>query len=148
MNRFYPFGVLIFLGMIAFAVGINGPYFGVFLNIPSLIMVLGLPAALLFATHSPREMRAAFRAAYRSEDAAELRASISFFVAMQRYLLWSGFLATMLGVIVLLAVLGDETMIGAGAALALITVLYSLILNLGIALPFRHACEKRLARAN
>ncbi len=145
MKKFYPIGLVLFFGMIAVAIGINGPFFGLFLNIPSFIIVVGLPVALLLATHSPREIGTAFRAVYRSNDPAELRISVAFFTAMQRYLLWSGFLATMLGTVVLLAVLDDKAMIGQGAALALITVFYAVVLNLALALPFRHAAEKRLA---
>jgi flagellar motor component MotA len=146
MKKIYPISLLVFLGLIALVIAFSGPGLGVYLSLPSLIIVVGIPAALLLATHSPREIGAAFRAVYRSSDPAELGTAVAFFSAMQRYVLWSGFLATMMGFVAMLAVLGDNKMpIGAGAALALITVLYSIMLNLAVALPFRHAAEKRLA---
>jgi flagellar motor component MotA len=145
MKKFYPIGLVVFFGLIATAIVMSGPGFGVYLSLPSLIVVIGLPGALLLGTHSPREIGAAFRSAYRSNDAAELRGAVVLFTAMQRYVLWSGFLATMLGVVAMLAALNDKVTIGMGAALALITVLYSVVLNLTVALPFRHAAEKRLA---
>ena len=145
MKKFYPISLVLFLVFIAVAMILSGPGFGVYLSVSSLIIVVGLPLVILLATHSPREMSSAFRAAYQSSDPVELRASVVFFSAMQRYLLWSGVLATMVGVVAMLSVLGEKSSVGAGAALALLTVFYSIILNLTVALPFRHAAEKRLA---
>jgi len=146
MKRFYPLSVIVFLGIVVVGIVLAGAVLGVFVSLASLIIVVGLPAALVFATHSPGEIGRAFAAPYRSDNAPELKASVVFFAGLQRYLLWSGFLATMIGAITLLAALGDATQIGRGAALALLTVFYSIILNLLLALPFRHAAEKRLAR--
>ena len=147
MKKFYPISLVLFLTLIAVAIIMSGPGFGVYLSLPSLIIVLGLPAAILLATHSPREMGMAFRSAYRNSSSGELRAAVVFFSAMQRYLLWSGVLAPMVGVVAMLSVLGDKSSVGMGAAIALITVLYSIVLNLTVALPFKCAAEKRLALA-
>lgn len=145
MKKFYPVSVLIVFAVVISAIIMNGVSIALYLNIPALIFVVVLTAGLLFGTYSPREMGEAFRAAYHGTDAAVLRKAVVFFGAMHRYLLWSGALATLTGVIVLLASLGDETTIGFGAALALITVMYAIVLSLVLALPFRHAAEKRLA---
>lgn len=146
MKKFYVVSLLVFFGMIVATIVVNGMGIGYYANLPSLIVVVGLSAALLFATHSPREIGNAFRAAYRSSNTSELKAAIGFFKAMQRYLLWSGLLGTMMGAIAMLSALGEAIAIGAGAALGLITVLYAVILNFVLALPFRHAAEKRLAQ--
>ena len=146
MKKFYPVSVLLFVGITALAILFSGLRFGYYISLPPLVIVVGFPAVMLFATHGPAEIRAAFRAAYQSSDPAELRLAVVFFSAAQRYLLWSGFIATLLGIVALLASLGDESHIGAAAALSLITVLYAIILNVIFALPFRHAAEKRLAR--
>ena len=146
MKKFYPVSVVLFVGITAVAIAMSQLRFGYYVSLPALVVVLGLPAVMIFATHTVGEIRAAFRATYQSSDPAELRLSVVFFCAVQRYLLWSGFIATLLGIVALLGSLGDESSIGAGAALSLITVFYAIMLNVVFALPFRHAAEKRLAR--
>jgi flagellar motor component MotA len=145
MKKVYPVSIVVFVGMVVAGIVLAGSSLGVFISLGSFIIVVGLPAAVIFATHSPGEVGRAFAAPSRSDSPAELKASAVFFSAMQRYLLWSGFLATMIGVITLLAYLGETASVGRGAALALLTVFYSVVLNLVVALPFRHAAEKRLA---
>jgi flagellar motor component MotA len=146
MKKFYPVSVVLFLGITVLAIAVSGFRVGYYFHVPALVVVVALPAAMLFATHSPGEIRAAFRAAYRGEDPSELRQSVSFFGALGRYLLWSGLIATLIGVVALLGTLGDSAHVGSGAALALITLLYAIVVNMVVALPFRHAAEKRLAR--
>lgn len=145
MRKIYPVSLIVFFVLVALGIVFSGPGFVVYLNIPSLVVVIGFPASLLLATHSLREIGAAFRASRSGTGRGELQAAVVFFSAMQRYVLWSGVLATMIGVIAILSTLGAGEHVGMGGAIALITVFYSIMLNLAVALPFRHAAEKRLA---
>lgn len=144
MKRFYPVAIVAFVGLTILAIVLAGAPLGSYFSVASLLIVVLLPAVLLRATHSFAEIGAAFRAP-RTGGENDLRVAIAFFGALGRYLLWSGFLATMIGVIALLSNLGDTSRIGYGAAIALLTVFYSIVLNLLVALPFRYAAEKKLA---
>ena len=148
MRKFYPVSVIIVFAVVIFAIIMNGVSIGLYVSIPALIFVVVLTTGLLFGTFSPSEMGEAFRTAYHGTEPSALRKAIAFFRAMHHYLLWSGVLATLTGIIVLLATLGDETTVGFGAALALVTSFYAIVLSLALALPFKHAAEKRLAEAD
>ena len=145
MTKIYPLSVIAVLAMIVLAIVLSGGVVGVFVSFPSVIMVFGITIALTLASHRPSEIRTAFVAAHASTNPAELRLAVAFFTALQRYGLWAGFLSTMLGAIVLLANLGDASHVGAGAAIALITVFYAIVFLLVVVLPYRAAAEKRLA---
>lgn len=145
MTKIYPLSVVAVLAVIVVTAILAGSAVGVFLSAPSAIVVLGITIALTLASHRPSEIRTAFSAAHGSTDPAELRLAVAFFAALQRYALWAGFLATMMGVIVLLTYLGDATHVGSGTAIALITVFYSIVFLMVVVLPYRAAAEKRLA---
>lgn len=145
MTKIYPISVLAILGMIAAAIMLSGGQFVFFLSVASAIMVVGITTALTLASHRPAEIASAFRAAFSGGNGAELRASVAFFTSVQHYLLWSGFLSTLLGAIVLLGNLGTRQSVGAGTAVALITVFYAIVLVLLVTLPAKAAAQKRLA---
>jgi flagellar motor component MotA len=130
---------------------LSGGSYTHFINVPALIVVVVFPAAMLRAGFPFSEMGRHFRNAVGKPgmaDPPELRQGVVFFSAMRTYLLLSGFLGTLVGTITMLANLTDESKIGFGAALALLTVLYALALWGLIALPMRSSLQKQVEESS
>lgn len=148
MNKFYPFAVVIVLAMFVVVVMTAGTSILHFVSGASLVFVVLPPLAISLATFSLRELGRCFTAAYRSTSASrsDLVAARACFAALGRYLIATGIVGFLLGAVVLLANLGgDPSVIGAGTAIALLTVLYAIILDILVAVPFGVAVKRKLA---
>ena len=117
-----------------------------FFDIPSVILVLLSTVIMLLTGYSPKEFGRCFSISFRGKaaGASEIKQGISFFRAAQRYLLISGGIGAVMGLIAMLATIEDPDKIGRGLSLALLTVLYGLFFTMAIAIPFRTALKKRL----
>ncbi len=149
MNRFYFIAVILVIGLIAAAIVWNVTSIAYFLDVPSLIVVIVPVLALCFATFSPRDMGRSFRAAFSrgQVETSELKTAAVFFRALERYILLSGFLGALLGVMSLLWMMRSDTKIATGFAMLLISVFYALILLFVLAVPFRVAVDRKLVEA-
>ncbi|MEW5817151.1 MAG: MotA/TolQ/ExbB proton channel family protein [Spirochaetota bacterium] len=78
-------------------------------------------------------------------DAVTLKKGITFFTNMQKYLLFSGIIGMMIGIIAILAITEDPSKVGKGLSVASLTILYALVLSIAIAIPFKLGLEKKLA---
>jgi flagellar motor component MotA len=147
MKWFYLVAVVLVLAMIALGVMFAAGKVSYFLDWPSVIMVVFPTLVLSLATFPPAVIGRSFAAAFdrRTSTEVELRTAATFFRALQGYLLLSGLLAALLGVMTILAGLKADTNVAGGAALLLVSVFYSLVLILLVALPFRASIERRLA---
>lgn len=146
MKRIYPLMFLVFLAVGSLGVVFAGASASLFLNLPSLVIVLVIAATLSLSTFGPSEIVRYFAIAFRNEgnDQGELREGVVFFRALQWYLIAGGLIGFLIGLITLLAGLQSSTSIGNGTAIALLTVLYGLVLAAGVAVPFRSALERKL----
>lgn len=148
MKKFY-FLVIIIFGAVLFLTGwISVGFEGVsiYFDIFSIVLLLVCPMVLLLANFSLSDIRKYFTIGFKKEniEPVDLKNGIVFFTALQRYFILSGLLGVFIGVIAILAWLSTPEIIGSGLALALITVLYSIILSMGIAIPFKTGLQKRL----
>lgn len=146
MKRIYPVMFVLFLALVATGVLFAGARATLFLNLPSLLIVVLLSLVLSLCTFSPVEIGRAFALAFRRTevDQSELRAAILYFRSLQWYLIVSGLIGFFIGLIAILAGLGTAKTVGAGLAIALLTVFYSLLLAAVVAVPFRTGLERRL----
>lgn len=146
MKWFYVVAVVLVLATIAVGVVFAGKA-SYFIDWPSLIMVVFPPLILSLATFPPSAIRRSFTVAFdpTASTEAELRTAAAFFKALQGYLLLSGLIAALLGVMTILAGLQAVKNVAGGAALLLVSVFYSLVLILVVAQPFRAMVERRLA---
>ena len=146
MSKFYFAGLILFTAMILGVTVITGCV-PCFFDIPSVLLVLLSTVIMLLTSYSPKEFGRCFSISFRGREAepAEIRKGISFFRAAQRYLLITGGIGAMMGLIAMLATLEDPERIGKSLALTLLTVLYGLFFTMAIAVPFRTALEKKLA---
>lgn len=146
MNAFRHFlSVACALAIVILVLVFSGGRIGTYFDIPSAIMIIGVPLALLRAGWGFGEMGAAFRNALSDKAArAELEDAAFFFKTAKRYLLGSGVLAILLGSIAMLSNLGDLSRLGPNVAVALISIFYALALVLLLCLPLEAAATRRL----
>jgi flagellar motor component MotA len=147
MTKFYPVSLIVFLAVMAGAIVTSGGSVLLVLNWPSFLMVVVTAVILALGNFRLSEMGRYFRLGARREPVSRREAmdAISFFDALTRYIIIAGILGTLTGTIVMLANLGDVTRLGSGAALALITILYALIIHIGVVVPFRTGARRKLA---
>jgi flagellar motor component MotA len=148
MNRFYPFAVVITIAVFVVTVLATGATFTHFLSLPALIVVVVPTLAMSLANFSLAGLGRCFSIGFRKgpADRSALLAAKAYFEAVGRYLVVSGALGLLIGVIVLLAYLGgDPSVIGAGTAVALLTVLYAVLLYILVPVPFGVGIRRKLA---
>ena len=96
----------------------------VFVNIPSILIVVGLTCgALLFSG-------AAFN-------------TPAFWNQVRRYSIGSGVVGTLIGAIIMLGGMNDPAAIGPSIALALLTTLYGVLIGYFFALPMEHRANNK-----
>ncbi|MBT3273119.1 MAG: hypothetical protein HN368_08205 [Spirochaetales bacterium] len=146
MKKSYFIGLLLSLGMMAVAVLSAGADFGAFISLPAFIVVIFTPALLIISMFGLSVFGRSFSVAFHGVAATqkELETGIRLFRAFQNCLMLIGFITSLIGLISILAMLMDATQIGPNLALALITLLYSMILIFGVTVPFRSALENRI----
>ena len=147
------FAVLAFL-MVLGAMFMGGTPIYVFLDFASLFMVVLTSLFLLLTNYSPSQIVLAFRIGFEKEgiDKKELQKSINLFESLGKYMILSGILGAITGFISMLASFTPgateysltSTNWGGGFALAIITILYSLISYMIIAVPFKNGLKNRL----
>ncbi|MCK5673305.1 MAG: MotA/TolQ/ExbB proton channel family protein [Spirochaetales bacterium] len=154
MKKSYLIFVVLSFMIVLLAMFMGGTSLDVFLDINSFLMVSLIPTFLLMTNYSPSEIVLAFRIGFKKEGIVkkELQKSINFFDSLGKYLILSGILGAITGFISMLASFakGTEeygytsTYWGGGFALTIITILYSLILYMIVAVPFKNGLRNRL----
>lgn len=146
MKPIYPIMFILFLATVAAGVLTAGAAAALFLSLPSLLVVVLISLFLSLCTFSPAEIVRYFAIAFRKEgsEESELRAGIVFFRSLQWYLIAAGLIGFFIGFITIMAGLNSASSIGGGLAIALLTVLYSLLLAAGVAVPFRAGLERKM----
>ena len=147
MNRFYPVSLVLALAIVVVTMIGAGGRITFFLNLPSFLLVVVPAIVLSLGNYSLSEIGRCFAVGFRRAQGSrdELLAAKAFFAAVGRYIIASGILGMLVGIITMLALLGDDTGVGRGTAVALITALYALILYMIFAVPFQTGIERRLA---
>lgn len=137
--------VLAALTLIYLGSAFSASSFLVIVDPPSALLVIGIPLLLLKAGWSFRGMGAAFRHALSSAATkAELEDARLFFATAFRYLMVTGPLVFLLGIIAMLGNVGDPSKIGPNLAVALISPFYCLVAGLVLCLPLEAAAKRRL----
>lgn len=148
MKKSYLAVILIFGGFLflTFWLSVGIDTIGVYLDIPSVVLILVFAFVPLLATYSLEEMRNCFVIGFRKSGIAkvDIKNAILFFSSLQKYLILSGLLGTSVGTIALLTFLGSPGDVGKGMAMALLTAFYAVILSIILAVPFKAGLQKRL----
>ena len=135
MKRIYFLSIAVFLGIIVLSIVTSAGRLELFLCLPCLFLV----------TITPGEMGRSFRATFQgvSADSATLRTAGAFFKAAQSHVVLSGVAGAFVGLVTMLAELSDQTDVGFGMALVLMTVFYSVCLLIIVVIPFRTAIARK-----
>ena len=149
MKKSYLIFLVLSIGMLVVAVVFAGANIGLFVNLPALIVVVFLPCFIVIGVFGFQAFLRSFRLAYIGNDATkeELVTGAAIFSLLGKSLLLTGLITSMIGLITILGNLQTAQEIGKVLAIALITLLYSLILIFLVALPHKHAFDRCIAAA-
>lgn len=134
--------VLIFF---ALAVYMSGGDVYTYVDIPSVLISIGLPLCMLRFGWTFKEMGECFKASFSSvKKPQNLKDAVIFFETMTKYFVFSGVIGVFTGVIAILKNLEDPHKLGPNLAVALITVLYGVFLSLIVSIPLAAIAKKQL----
>jgi hypothetical protein len=123
-------------------VGVAAGNISAFIDIPSAIIVLGMSGGcLIFSRAGLVNMFSASFSATATAD--EVSAAARGWAQAKSYAIASGIIGTMIGSIIMLKLMEGTEGLAPGAALAALTILYSLILGYGVCLPMQSRLEDR-----
>ena len=127
MRHFARLSVLCLFG----AAIVLGSDLAMFINLPSLLIVLGGGLFVPLSFHSPRAIKSALSAGL-SETASspeEIKTHVGVLATIRTSVVGSGVLGTLIGLVQMLAHFDDPTQIGPAMAVALLTLVYSVFLS-------------------
>lgn len=132
-------GLIIFIA--GMGVGIGGNISSM-LDLLSALFVFGCTLGLLLFGGS--RIGPMFGSVFRcSVPAADLLQAARDWKLAAAYLLASGVIGTLIGLVIMLKNMDDPAAIGPGMAIAVLTILYGVIVGLGICLPLAVRLENR-----
>lgn len=151
MVKRYVFGCLFGL-LLIFGIGALSGALGYSVDIPSLIIVLGLPYAAVFISHGPAWLGKSIKIAFENDESltptSELKRAKACIKTVETYLVVSNILASVYGMIGILGNLEDRTTLGNNLAVLLVTTLYVTVLILLFTAPLMARLEDRIISAS
>ena len=146
MRKSYLIWFILFIGICIMAVVTSGADLRWYVDIPSLVMVLGSGMVLSLGPYKFREIVSFFRVAFGEAPPNKqlLKNATVFIESLGRYMIICGLIGTMIGAVAILTGLDDPSVVAGNVSLAIITVLYGLIFYISIVLPFRSALKKKM----
>lgn len=136
----------IFLGLFLMIVFTGGGFQTVYLlDLPSLVIILAFVAPTLLRGSVWRDFVRAFRMLRRAFSChlGELRRSLDVIEMLQKQILCAGVMATLVGLISMLHRLSEPASIGPNLAVAILTMLYAVILEMAL-LPLQLEVKRRI----
>ncbi len=126
---------VIFSALIVSGMGFGGFDLGMFLDLPSLLLVLGATACGTIAIHPVADVLKAFRLALSDNPSEAFPKGELVFQDASRFAAAAGPLGTFIGLVKMLVGIDDPSVIGPAFAVALLTIVYGLILSQFVFLP-------------
>ncbi len=149
MSKFYFLALILVLAVFALGIIWSAGSLLMFLDFPWLVVVVVPTVLLCFTSFSPADIGRSFKASFGKAPAAEkdLKTAVVFFKALQRYLVLSAIIGSVIGLIAMLANINrDAAGIGMGFAILADGAFYAALLIMVVAVPFRAAAERKLAQ--
>jgi flagellar motor component MotA len=129
------FGLCLSIGIILGALVIVGVPLLAYVDVPSLIVVMGISLGLGLASKGAKVFKA-YGTAVHGGTEEQIRDALGSFRLLSRGLIASSFLSVLLGIIALLSFSVDATGFSRGLGVVLIGPLYGLVLYMFGILPF------------
>ncbi|MBI9102869.1 MAG: hypothetical protein JEY99_10670 [Spirochaetales bacterium] len=145
MKKVFPlFMLLLIAGIITMSAG-----WRVFLNIPSLVIVILLPTIASLVCFSSGEMIQAVKVAIKPEnyEPNAVKKALVIQKATARNFDYTGALGFLIGVTAMFGNLNNEAYLTKGLALALIIIVYAVTIKFVFIIPAINALEKKMAEA-
>ncbi|MBL8966542.1 MAG: hypothetical protein JNG85_05980 [Spirochaetaceae bacterium] len=130
---------------------ISGGRLSLFIDVPTLLVILVIPAAIAFASWPVKDIGRAFSAPFDADAGrGELEKSRLFFESLRQWILAAALLGTMVGLVSILAFADAKNLdkLGRNLAVMLLCLTNSLFLFLILPLPFEALAKRRLAELN
>jgi hypothetical protein len=147
MKRFFWILLAIGLGIITAAGFITAFDLTIYLDLTPFLLVVLIPFLILLTQYSLREMGNYFRQAREKTQFSyeNIQKGLIFFTTMQRLLIGSTIIVSILGLIAILRYIDDSAaIVGTRFGVLFIAVLYSTILITFITIPYIGALKKKL----
>jgi flagellar motor component MotA len=149
MNNAYPIYALGVLGALIATGYWSGQGPGFLLDIPSIILLMVLWSLMSMLAVGPVKCLQTIAQAFSPQGhaPAELEAALAHIQALGKYLLLSGGIGTLIGVMVLFGNAADLSQFTIGFAIALLTTFYAIILMAIFIVPMEESLKIHLAKA-
>lgn len=145
----YFIGIFFYLLIIILAMNFYG-IAGVMINTISLLIILGINFAVIIGTRSIRDFTYAIKVLSSKEinnNKNNLTNSISLFHLLWKSTLGAGIIGFIIGIVSLFRTIDNPSTVGPALAVSITSVLYSIIIAIGIFLPALYIL-KRVEREN
>jgi len=141
----YLASLVIFLGGIILAITFAGANVLAFADLPSFVLVGIFPFLFISILYGFKETSQAFSMPFKKESSQDnLAKAVVFFQKYGKTTWLAGLIGVIIGVITMFANLDDKAMIGPAVALALVSLLYSTLINVLVITPFLLLLKKQI----
>lgn len=141
----YIVGAVIYLGLILAAIAAGGSL-AAFIDIPSIMIVIGGTFAVTIISYSLEDIDNALKSAFSGvTDVTKLKMGAYFWLSQVRILLGVGAVGTIIGWIKMLQNLSDPNGIGPAMAIGLLTFFYGLLITFLLPIPAYHIIRRKIA---
>jgi len=141
----YLISLVIFLGGIILAITLAGASVLAFADLPSFVLVGIFPFLFISTLYGFKEMAQAFSMPFRKESNQDNFAKAYTFFQKYGNTTWlTGIIGVIIGIIAMLANLDDKSQIGPSVALAIVSLLYSALINVLVVIPFLLLLKKQM----
>lgn len=142
--KLFVTGQFLFFFLVVSAIAIGSPI-NIFIDIPSLIITLGVGFALTIISFSVYEIRSAIQHVYGGEGTKdELKKSAYIWECISRNLILASAIGMIIGIVQMLQNLSDPATIGPSIAVALLTVFYGFFFCALFPVPAMFLLKKRI----
>lgn len=152
MFRKLALPVLLGIACVGFTVVVSGAVrseaAGALIDLPSFIIVIVVPFAIVTASFGLRQTSRAFGASFDGRATArELKLAKAWFASLVRYVVAFSAFAFSVGFVMIMVYASgqDSSIVGKNFAVAILSVFYAAIFPIFFVLPFQQAIDARLA---
>jgi flagellar motor component MotA len=148
MRLKYAIGVVLLFAIAAGLVLVSGGKMMIFIDVPTIVVILVAPAVIAFMSWPVKDVGRAFSAPFdATASRAELEKSALFFAALRKWIYIAAFLGSMMGLICILALTSKDgtDRLSRNLAVMLLCIVHALFLDLLVPLPLESLARRRLA---
>jgi flagellar motor component MotA len=149
-----PIHTLVGGGLLLFVIGwaaFGSGDITMFIDINSMILVMGITAAGLWMCYGPMTLITTFRQTLLTKHAStqtQLKQAVTILSSAYQLVWAAGLSGTLLGLVIMLSNMDDPAAIGPGMAVALLTTMYGLIFGEFVIGPIRYVMNSQITHTS